>query len=128
VVLYQDGVKSMVAERVQGVDSERLGRLKADVDASVPGAVDAFWREMEQHGTLLVEEVEGQDEVRLLTFLWRRATTSPSGNIRAVTSGGTGANCWRTASCGSRGKALQGNLWPDGDVPVRGTQKCLPIA
>lgn len=71
----------MVVERARVIESERLRRLVADIDAGVAGAVEAFWREAGERGTPMVEAVEGKDGVCLVTFLWRETPDEPIDHV-----------------------------------------------
>jgi enterochelin esterase family protein len=51
--------------------SSRLRQLAAAVASGETDAVAAFWAEMKQKSTPLVESIEGQDEHVLVSFLWR---------------------------------------------------------
>lgn len=48
----------------------RIARLAAEVERGEVGAVAAFWHEVEQAGTPLVEPADDPD-YRLITFVWR---------------------------------------------------------
>jgi enterochelin esterase family protein len=50
-------------------ESPRLARLAKSIDEGVPGALDAFWREVTESGAPLVERLG--DGSALVTFLWR---------------------------------------------------------
>ncbi|MFG2177326.1 enterochelin esterase [Streptomyces abikoensis] len=53
--------------------------------ADDPGAVDAFWKHAEAHGTPLVEpDPEGNDAWRLVTFLWRDDPAAPASAVLAL--------------------------------------------
>jgi enterochelin esterase-like enzyme len=54
-------------------ESPRIKELTASLDAGHSGAVDLFWREMKTTGTPLVEPLAGNDQMMLVTFLWRGA-------------------------------------------------------
>lgn len=68
------------------LQSPRLQALAHDLERG--GTTDAFWQEMAQRGTPLVEPWSGQE--RLVTFLWRgaqhsvRLFGSPSGNHESL--------------------------------------------
>jgi enterochelin esterase family protein len=51
--------------------SPRLTRLQEEIESSGADALESFWREVTERGTPLVEAIDGDDEYRLLTFLWR---------------------------------------------------------
>lgn len=50
--------------------SPRLGRLAAAVEEGDQAAVDTFWKEVEEGGSPLMEQVEGESRT-LVTFVWR---------------------------------------------------------
>lgn len=51
--------------------SPALARLSEQVHAGNAAALDAFWRELAQRGTPLVELIPGDDEHSLVTFVYR---------------------------------------------------------
>ena len=51
--------------------SPRISSLKQQLDAGNTPALDAFWREIEVEGAPLIEQIEGDDQHVLVTFLWR---------------------------------------------------------
>lgn len=68
------------AARTQAVEPRREGveiaRLRRQLAANTPGAVEAFWRMVEQRGTPLMESMPGappavESKRMLCTFLWR---------------------------------------------------------
>lgn len=52
------------------LESPRLGILATAVKSGDTKALDQFWQEIKGH-TPLVESVQGNDEIRRVTFLWR---------------------------------------------------------
>lgn len=57
--------------------SPRLDQLRSDLRAgSVEAALDTFWHEVGRHGTPLIEEIDGDQDHRLVTFLWRDTETN----------------------------------------------------
>jgi len=53
--------------------SPRMERLARDVASRGPGVVNAFWTELEQTGTPLIESIPGDSSRVLVTFVWRGA-------------------------------------------------------
>jgi len=53
--------------------SPRMERLARDVASQGPGVVNAFWTELEQAGTPLIEAIPGDSSRVLVTFVWRGA-------------------------------------------------------
>lgn len=53
------------------MDSARITELGAAVERGEPHCESAFWRRVEREGAPIVEPVPGDDEHRLLTFVWR---------------------------------------------------------
>jgi enterochelin esterase-like enzyme len=51
--------------------SPRLDALQEDLVAGNVAALNAFWEEVAQQGTPLIEPLEGDDQHFLVTFLWR---------------------------------------------------------
>jgi enterochelin esterase family protein len=51
--------------------SPRLAALQKEVERGNRDAVAAFWKEMADKGTPLVESIEGDDQHVIATFLWR---------------------------------------------------------
>jgi enterochelin esterase-like enzyme len=56
--------------------SPRIARLRRDLRAALPGALENFWREVTAAGTPLVEPFDG--DTSLVTFLWRGQARSTS--------------------------------------------------
>jgi hypothetical protein len=56
--------------------SPRIARLRRDLRAALPGALEDFWREVTAAGTPLVEPFDG--DTSLVTFLWRGQARSTS--------------------------------------------------
>jgi enterochelin esterase-like enzyme len=56
--------------------SPRIARLRRDLQAAVPGALEDFWREVTAAGNPLVEPWDGDTSV--VTFLWRGQARSTS--------------------------------------------------
>ena len=59
----------MEAKRTQ--ISPRITSLQQSLASGNTAVLDAFWHEMNQHGTPLIETIEGDETHRLVTFLWR---------------------------------------------------------
>lgn len=59
--------------------SPRLAQLAPIADS--PEAVESFWREVEVHGTPLIERVPGKPDRVLMTFLWRAQDARDNLNI-----------------------------------------------
>ena len=53
------------------VFSPRLVELQRQIEAGHAGALDTFWREVEERGAPLIEPIEDDDQNMLVTFLWR---------------------------------------------------------
>ncbi|MFE7332786.1 enterochelin esterase [Streptomyces sp. NPDC057565] len=51
--------------------SPRIARVAAALDAGDRQALDVFWKEVEESGTPLMEQVGPDDSRTLVTFLWR---------------------------------------------------------
>lgn len=51
--------------------SPRLQALLHEIERGDAGALGAFWQSIEQEGAPLVENIEGNDQQLLLTFIWR---------------------------------------------------------
>ena len=51
--------------------SPRLVGLQQNLEAGNTKALEYFWKEIKEQGTPLIEEVEGDDQHRLVTFLWQ---------------------------------------------------------
>ena len=51
--------------------SARIDQLAKDVNAGQAGAVERFWAEAETRGGPLIENMEGNDQFVLATFLWK---------------------------------------------------------
>lgn len=64
--------------------SPRLGALLLRLSAGDPAALATFWRGVAEEGTPLIEPIPGDDDHRLLTFLWRE---EPGQNLRNVVVG-----------------------------------------
>ena len=50
-------------------ESPRLARLVGELRSQTPGALDAFWREVAEQGTPLIEAVPDDRAHALVTFL-----------------------------------------------------------
>ncbi len=51
--------------------SPKLNALQQELEAGNAAALDAFWQEVGQQGTPLIEPIAGDDKYSLVTFLWR---------------------------------------------------------
>ena len=51
--------------------SPRIAALRKSVESGDSNAVAAFWRDVEKHGTPLIEPIEDNHSDNLVTFLWR---------------------------------------------------------
>jgi enterochelin esterase-like enzyme len=51
--------------------SPRLETLQREVEAGNAAALEAFWQEVSQQGTPLIEPIPGDGENSLVTFIWR---------------------------------------------------------
>jgi len=77
--------------------SPRLAQLQADLTAGDGPALEAFWREVQERGTPLVEPCADHDRFRLLTFLWRATTPVTSVALTGGPAGPVGAFADRLA-------------------------------
>ena len=59
-----------MTEKETGI-SPRLRRLQEELKAGNTEALQLFWKEVKEQGAPLVEEIEGDDEYCLVTFLWQ---------------------------------------------------------
>jgi enterochelin esterase-like enzyme len=57
--------------RAEDPASPRLSALRKEIATSGPAALERFWRRLAEEGTPLVEPVEGKENERLVTFVWR---------------------------------------------------------
>jgi enterochelin esterase-like enzyme len=64
--------------------SPRLNALRRRLHAGDSTALDTFWREVAEEGTPLIEPIPGEDNHRLITFLWRE---EPGQELRNVVVG-----------------------------------------
>lgn len=55
----------------EALASNRLWRLLREQEEGRRGALEHFWREVEEMGTPLVERIDGEEDECLVTFLWR---------------------------------------------------------
>ena len=60
-------------------ESARVKQLIKDVSARQPGVVERFWSEAERRGGPLIEQIDGNDQSVLVTFLWKE--TYPTHNV-----------------------------------------------
>ncbi|GIK39026.1 MAG: hypothetical protein BroJett011_28590 [Chloroflexota bacterium] len=72
--------------------SPRLSTLQQELAAGTAAALDAFWQEVGQQGTPLIEPIAGEEKYSLVTFLWR--ATDKTQNVALVSnlSGQMGAS------------------------------------
>lgn len=68
--------------------SPRLQKLVQDMQGDSQAALDAFWREVSQQGTPLVERMADEEQQVLVTFLWR--ASEAIGNVVVIGQLGTG--------------------------------------
>ncbi len=52
-------------------ESPRIKQLRASLEATTPGAVQAFWDEIQRHGAPIIEPMPTDSKHMLVTFLWR---------------------------------------------------------
>jgi enterochelin esterase-like enzyme len=52
-------------------ESPHIERLRASFNSATPGAVQAFWDEIQKHGAPLIEPLPADSQKMLVTFLWR---------------------------------------------------------
>jgi enterochelin esterase-like enzyme len=65
-------VNQETARKVDGQPlSPRLAALQDRLKAGDRGALDSFWKEINQNGAPMIEEVPGKDRDVLVTMLWR---------------------------------------------------------
>jgi len=53
------------------VISPRLQQLQDELEAGGKGSLGSFWKEIKAQGAPLVEKIEGDNQYRLVTFLWQ---------------------------------------------------------
>lgn len=58
--------------------SPKLETLRQEVAAGNAAALDAFWREVKQQGTPLIEPIAGNDKHSLVTFIWQAKNENQS--------------------------------------------------
>lgn len=58
--------------------SSKLATLQQEVEAGNVAALDAFWREISQNGTPVIEPIPGDNEHSLVTFVWRAENENQS--------------------------------------------------
>jgi enterochelin esterase family protein len=51
--------------------SPRVAALRQALEAGETDALEAFWAQVTQHGTPLIEPIDGDNQRSLVTFLWR---------------------------------------------------------
>ena len=64
------------------IESPRLRNLSEALERGEAEPLEFFWNEMKEHGTPLIEPIEGDAESSLVTFLWRE--TEPVTGIAMV--------------------------------------------
>ncbi|MGN6483235.1 MAG: alpha/beta hydrolase-fold protein [Thermomicrobiales bacterium] len=69
--LTDDTTGGKAVSAPDAIRSPRIRQLRDDVVASGEAALAAFWQEIEASGAPLIEEIAGQADRRLVTFLWR---------------------------------------------------------
>jgi enterochelin esterase family protein len=72
--------------------SPRLAALKQELEAGNAAALEAFWQEVSQQGTPLIEPIPGNDQESLVTFLWRASQEIESVAVVSNLSGQLGAS------------------------------------
>ncbi|GAB4413202.1 MAG: hypothetical protein Fur0044_07530 [Anaerolineae bacterium] len=72
--------------------SPKLDTLRRAVEAGNTAALDAFWQEISQQGTPLIEPLAGDEKHLLVTFLWRAADETQNVAVVSNLSGQMGAN------------------------------------
>src|SRR5438067_1293564 len=70
--------------------SPRIAALASDLEGGNTSALGAFWQEVTQRGTPLVEPITGDDAHVLVTFLWRE--TAPLCNVVVISMFGNHTN------------------------------------
>ncbi|MBA2284175.1 MAG: enterochelin esterase [Ktedonobacteraceae bacterium] len=55
----------------QGLISPRLFALKRELESGNGAALEAFWQEIAERGTPLIEPIGNEERTMLVTFLWR---------------------------------------------------------
>lgn len=129
-VLIGATVLSLFATVAQAVDSPRLQRLDQLLQADGPKAAEAFWREVDNAGTPLVERVPGRAGRMWVTFLWRQTAKREVSDIGVVgifnqtpwqshdaLTQLAGSDVWyRTYELESDARAPYAFSWPEGRV------------
>src|ERR1051326_117862 len=85
--------------------SPRIALLEQALTAGDTTALLAFWQEISEHGTPLIEPTEGDDKHSLLTFLWK-----DDGDIQNVVVFG-GAAGWDHPKYNQMARLLDTDLW-----------------
>jgi hypothetical protein len=75
-------LSSQAADLGVAPQSPRLIRLLADFEGSNPSTLEAFWREIDQNHTPLVEDIPGQPHDALYTFLIKADPADDAMNVR----------------------------------------------
>lgn len=64
------------------IDSPRIKKLYEDIKINKEESLQAFWSEIIEKCTPLIEKIEGDDENYLVSLLWRE--TQPIDNVRVI--------------------------------------------
>ena len=75
-------LSSHAADLAVAPQSPRLVRLLADLDGKSASALEAFWKEIDQNHTPLVEDIPNQPHDALYTFLIRADPADDAMNVR----------------------------------------------
>jgi enterochelin esterase-like enzyme len=67
--------------------SQRLRALAADIDRGRTDALTAFWTEMAERNTPLIEAIDGETDHSLVTFLWRAGAATTGVELISLISG-----------------------------------------
>lgn len=98
--------------------SPRITSLRHDLESGKRGALDAFWREIEEKGAPLFESIEGDHEHVFVTFVWRGGEETRN----VVVLGGLAG--WENLERQQMQRLLDTNVWYKtyiGDVGLRTT-------
>jgi enterochelin esterase family protein len=62
---------SVALQSAKPLSSPRIEALKKDVEAGNRAAIEIFWQEVSKAGSPMIEPLAGENNYRLVTFLWR---------------------------------------------------------
>ena len=72
--------------------SPRLAILQQELEAGNTATLDAFWQEVNQQDTPLIESISGNGTYSLVTFIWRAADETQNVAVVSNLSGQLGAS------------------------------------